>query len=166
MVLTATMVLGLALAAGPPTHAGPIIYAMAGAGNGHLWAVDVGANSSTLIGSLKDPVLGDVGSGWLTDGETPDGTLFFTRRFVNDIHVFSVKANNIHVTAGVIDNLQDRGSTALSNNIDGLTNGPDWNLYLTAYDNTNAGAGPVNGLYRFNPNTGRSSKVTAFSAQQ
>src|SRR5437016_2812594 len=97
--LTATIALGLVVAAGSRAHAGPIIYAMAGSGNGHLYGVDIGANTTTLIGTMPN------GSGWSTVGETPDGTLFFMQRFLADIHIYSVAANNIHVSAGTVTNL-------------------------------------------------------------
>lgn len=48
------------------------------------------------------------------------------------------------------------GSTGLGGNLDGLTAGPDGNLYFTAYDNNNVGFAR-NGLFRFHPGTGTNS---------
>src|SRR5205085_1493186 len=141
-------------------HAGPIIYAMAGSGNGHLYGVDIGANTTTLIGTMPN------GSGWSTVGETPDGTLFFMQRFLADIHIYSVAANNIHVSAGTVTNLMDRGTTTLGGNIDGLVNGPDGKLYISAYDNSDSASGPRNGLFRYDPTSGVTQYVGTFANNQ
>ena len=143
-------------------RADQIVWAMAGAGNGHLYKIDNVANTVSLIGSIKDPVLGDVGGGWSTVAETPDKNLYFLRRFQNDINVYKLDSTNIHVTAGVIDNLVSLGATGLAGNLDGLTAGPDGNIYLTAYQNTAPGHA-VNGLYRFHPGTGMLDFVGTFT---
>lgn len=143
-------------------HADQLVWAMAGAGNGNLFKIDNSANTVTLIGAIKDPVLGDVGSGWSTVAETPDKTLYFMRRYQNDVNIFSLDSTNIHTTAGVIDNLVSLGATGLGGNLDGLTAGPDGNLYLTAYQNTAPGH-VVNGLFRFHPGTGALDYVGTFA---
>ena len=65
------------------------VWAMAGGGDGTLWTIDAGAGTNTLIGRIKDPVLGDVGAGWSTVGETPDKTLYFMRRYQNDVNILN-----------------------------------------------------------------------------
>jgi hypothetical protein len=137
------------------------IWAMSGSGDGRLWTIDVGADTTTLVGALKDPVLGDVGSGWSTVGETPDKTLYFMRRFQSDINMFSLDSTNIQISGGVITNVVSLGSTGLGGNLDGLTAGPDGNLYFTAYQNAKAPF-VVNGLFRFHPGTGTTDFVGTF----
>ena len=146
-------------------RADELIWAMASSGNGHLWQLDPTTNTSTLMGSLRDPVLNDVGPGWSTVAETPDKKLYFLRRLVNDVHVFSLDATNIITSGGIITNVQDVGSTGLGGNIDGLTAGPDGNLYITAYANSNISATTPaqNGLYRFNTTTGTNQFVGTFN---
>jgi hypothetical protein len=144
-------------------QAAPVdVWAMANAGDGTLWSIDVGGSTSTLIGRIRDPVLGDVGSGWSTVGETPDKTLYFMRRFQNDVHMFSVDSTNIQVTGGVITNVVSLGSTGLGGNLDGLTAGPDGNLYFTAFDNDHT-TFPRNGLFRFHPGNGTTDFVGTFA---
>lgn len=138
------------------------IWAMSGSGDGNLWTIDVGGNTTTLVGRLKDPVLGDVGSGWSTVGETPNKTLYLMRRFQNDVHMFSLDSTNIQISGGVITNVVSLGTTKLGGNLDGLTAGPDGNLYFTAYQNTNAPF-VVNGLFRFHPGTGTTDYVGTFN---
>lgn len=134
-------------------RADQFLWAMADSGNGHLYQIDLTSDTSSLIGGIKDPLLGDVGSGWSTVGESSDQVLYFVRRFENDIHVFSLDSTNIQVSGGVITNVQDVGSTGLGNNIDGLTLGPDGNVYFTAFDQSNP-LYPRNGLFRFHPSNG------------
>lgn len=143
-------------------QAGVDLWAMSNAGDGNLWSIDATANTSTLIGRLKDPVLGDVGSGWSTVGETPDKTLYFMRRFQSDVHIFKLDSTNIQTTTGVITNVISLGSTGLGGNLDGLTAGPDGNLYFTAYDNDHA-AFARNGLFRFHPGTAVTDFVGTFA---
>lgn len=143
-------------------HADQLVWAMAAAGNGHLYQIDANANTSTLIGSIKDPLTGDVGGGWSTVAETPDKTLYFLRRYVSDINVYALDSTNIHVTGGIIDNLHSLGATGLAGNLDGLTAGPDGNIYMSAYDNSAAGHAR-NGLFRFHPSTGTLDFVGTFA---
>lgn len=152
----------LLLVATPRAEAAVTLWAMSGSGDGRLWTIDAGSNTTTLIGAIKDPVLGDVGVGWSTVAETPDQTLYFLRRFQNDVHVFSLDSTNIQVSGGVITNVASLGSTGLGGNLDGLTAGPDGNIYMTAYDNSNA---PYvqNGLFRFHPNTATLDFVGTFA---
>src|SRR3989442_1736969 len=87
----------------PHAHASgnqEIVWAMSGSGDGQLFRIDLTSNTFSLVGLIKDPVLGDVGSGWSTVADTPDGTLFFLRRFVSEVHVFSLDSNNILVSSG------------------------------------------------------------------
>ena len=129
-ILCVTSFAGMMAASGTALGAPVIdIWAMSGAGDGRLWSIDVGGNTNTLVGRLEDPLLHDVGSGWSTVGETPDKTLYFMRRFQNDIHMFSLDSTNIQVTGGVITNVMNLGSTGLGGNLDGLTAGPDGNLH-------------------------------------
>jgi PEP-CTERM motif len=154
---------GILLAATPRAEAAISLWAMSGSGDGNLWTIDAGGNTTTLIGRLKDPVLGDVGVGWSTVAETPDKTLYFLRRFQNDVHVFSLDSTNIQVDgSNVITNVVSLGSTGLGGNLDGLTAGPDGNLYLTAYDNSNAPYAR-NGLFRFNTTTNTTEFVGTFA---
>jgi len=77
------------------------------------------------------------GIDWTTIAETPDERLFLFRRrpsSVGEIFLYSISANNIAVSAGNITNLQLLGSTGLCGNIDGLTAGPDGNLYFSSYN--------------------------------
>ena len=144
-------------------HAGPVdMWAMSNGGDGNLWSIDVGGNTTTLIGAIRDPVLGDVGSGWSTVAETPDKTLYFLRRNQSDVHMFKLDSTNIQVTAGVVTNVVSLGSTGLGGNLDGLTAGPDGNLYFTAYDNDHT-AFVRNGLFRFHPDTGVTDYVGTFA---
>ena len=138
------------------------LWAMSNAGDGNLWSINATANTSTFIGALRDPVLGDVGSGWSTVGETPDKTLYFMRRFQDDVHIFKLDSTNIQTTGGIITNVISLGSTGLGGNLDGLTAGPDGNLYFTAYDNTH-GAFAQNGLFRFHPGTAVTDFVGTFA---
>ncbi|EXI90216.1 MAG: PEP-CTERM motif protein [Candidatus Accumulibacter regalis] len=138
------------------------LWAMSNSGDGNLWTIDVGANTTTLIGALKDPVLGDVGTGWSTVAETPDKTLYFMRRFQSDVHIFSLDSTNIQVSAGIITNVVSLGSTGLGGNLDGLTAGPDGKLYFTAYDNDHS-AFARNGLFRFDPGTAMTDFVGTFA---
>jgi len=76
------------------------------------------------------------GTDWTTIAETPDETLYLFRRTPvtdGEVFLYSVSANNILVSSGNITNLQLVGSTGLCGNIDGLTAGPDGNLYFSAY---------------------------------
>lgn len=148
--LKAVLVSGLLVAVAQNARADSTIWTMANGGNGQLYRIDVGANTTTLIGRIRDPLDGSVGGGWSTVGETPDETLYFMRRFVSAVHVYKVDANNIMVSGGIITNVTSVADTALSGNIDGLANGPDGKLYIAAFDNTN-GTTPRNGLYRFDP---------------
>ena len=102
------------------------------------------------------------GSGWSTVAETPDKTLYFMRRFQNDVHMFKLDSTNIQVSAGVITNVVSLGSTGLGGNLDGLTAGPDGNLYFTAYDNDHT-AFVRNGLFRFKPDTAVTEFVGTFA---
>ena len=157
-------ILGLAVTS--TVEAGNIqVWAMAGAGNGNLFRIDEPADTVSFIGAIKDPLTGDVGSGWSTDAITPDGTLYFLRRNQATDHIYSLNSNNIQVTAGVITNVQAVASTGLGGNLDGLTGGPDGNLYFTAYDNNVAG-NVRNGLFRYNlvgANTGTVDFVGTFA---
>jgi hypothetical protein len=122
------------------------------------------------------------GVDWTTISETPDGTLYLLRRQTwhsngpGEIMVYSVPANNIVVNSnGYVANLQLVGSTGLCNNADGLTAGPDGNLYFSAAnvgtwvpgapgqcsDNLLAGA---NGLYRYELSTHTTAFVGTFTA--
>ena len=138
------------------------LWAMSNAGDGNLWSIDVAGNTTTLIGALKDPFLGDVGGGWSTVAETPDKKLYFMRRYQNDVHMFSLDSTNIQTAAGVITNVVSLGSTGLGGNLDGLTAGPDGNLYFSAYDNNIVGFAR-NGLFRFHPGTGTTDFVGTFA---
>ena len=138
------------------------LWAMSNGGDGNLWSIDVGANTTTLVGAIKDPVLGDVGDGWSTVAETPNKTLYFMRRNQNAVYMFSLDSTNIQVSGGVITNVVSLGATGLGGNLDGLTAGPDGNLYFTAYDNSN-GAFAQNGLFRFHPGTGVTDFVGTFA---
>ena len=138
------------------------LWAMSNGGDGNLWSIDAGANTTTLIGALKDPVLGDVGGGWSTVAETPDKTLYFMRRYQSDVHIFSLDSTNIQVSANVITNVVSLGSTGLGGNLDGLTAGPDGKLYFTAYDNAQP-AFVRNGLFRFDPLTAVTDFVGTFA---
>ncbi|GEM_PF-5801697 len=160
--LTATLAVAGSCMAGIAQAATVDMWAMSGAGDGNLWSIDVGANATTLVGRLKDPVLGDVGGGWSTVAETPDKTLYFMRRFQNDVNIFKLDSTNIQRTAGVITNVVSLGSTGLGGNLDGLTAGPDGNLYFTAYDN-NRTPFARNGLFRFHPGTGVTDFVGTFA---
>ena len=158
--LFAAVAAGLLSAA---AHAAPIdIWAMSNSGDGNLWTIDIAGGTNTFVGSLQDPVLGDIGGGWSTVAETPDKTLYFLRRFQSDINLFKLDSTNIQVTAGVITNLVSLGSTGLGGNLDGLTAGPDGNIYFTAYDNDHA-AFARNGLFRFHPSTGVTDFVGTFA---
>ena len=139
------------------------VWAMAGGGDGTLWTIDAGAGTNTLIGRIKDPVLGDVGAGWSTVGETPDKTLYFMRRYQNDVNMFALDSTNIQVSAGVITNVLSLGSTGLGGNLDGLTAGPDGNLYFTANDKNQASFAR-NGLFRFHPGSGITDFVGTFGS--
>lgn len=66
------------------------------------------------------------------------------------------------MTGGVITNLTVLGATGLGGNLDGLTAGPDGNLYLTAYQNTNAPYAS-NGLFRYHPGSGQLDYVGSFT---
>ncbi len=144
-------------------HAAPIdIWAMSDAGDGRLWTLDIAGGTNTFVGSIRDPVLGDTAGGWSTVAETPDKTLYFLRRYQNDINLFKLDSTNIQVTAGVITNVTSLGSTGLGGNLDGLTAGPDGNVYFTAYDNDHA-AFARNGLFRFHPGTGVTDYVGTFA---
>ena len=57
------LVCGILLAATPRAEAAVTLWAMSGSGDGNLWTIDAGSNTTTLIGAIKDPVLGDVGAG-------------------------------------------------------------------------------------------------------
>lgn len=160
--LTATLAIAGSCVAGTALAATIDMWAMAGGGNGHLYSIDVGANTTTFIGSIRDPVLMDVGGGWSTVGETPDKTLYFMRRFQSDINMFKLDSTNIMVSGGIITNLVSLGSTGLGGNLDGLTAGPDGNLYFTAYDNDHT-AFARNGLFRFHPGTGTTDFVGTFA---
>jgi len=138
------------------------MWAMSNSGDGNLWSIDVGANTTTLIGAIRDPVLHDVGDGWSTVAETPDKTLYFMRRFQTDVHMFKLDSTNINVVAGVIENVVSLGSTGLGGNLDGLTAGPDGNLYFTAFDNDHT-AFARNGLFRFHPDTAVTDFVGTFA---
>ena len=129
------------------------LWAMSNGGDGSLWTIDVAGNTTTLVGILRDPILHDVGVGWSTVAETPDGTLYFLRRYTTNVHVFSLDSAHIQIdSTGVITNLVSVGATGLSGNLDGLTAGPDGNLYFTAYENESFNTGaPRNGLFRFRP---------------
>lgn len=153
---------GLALVIASGARADELVWAMSNGGDGRLWKIDVTANTFDLIGALKDPVLGDVGSGWSTVAETPDKKLYFLRRFVNDINVFSVDSTNMQVSGGVVTNLTSLGSTGLGGNLDGLTAGPDGNIYFTAYDNDHSNFAR-NGLFRFHPGSGTTDFVGTFA---
>jgi len=161
----ATAILSLA-----PPHAQAsgnerIIWAMSGAGggDGQLFRIDTTTNTYSLVGQLKDPTTGMLESGWTTVAASPDGTLFFLRRFASGgVHVFSLDSNNIMTSGGIITNVMDAGSTGLAGNLDGLTAGPDSNLYLTAFDNSNT-AFPRNGLFRFHPDTQTTDFVGTFA---
>lgn len=160
-ILTTTLAIAGLFAAGT-AQAGVDLWAMSGGGDGNLWSIDATANTTTLIGRIKDPVLGDVGTGWSTVAETPDKTLYFMRRFQNDVHMFKLDSTSIAVSGGVITNVVSLGSTGLGGNLDGLTAGPDGNLYFTAYDNNHV-AFARNGLFRFNTGTGTTDFVGTFS---
>ena len=160
--LVTTVAIGGTCAAGTAMAAGLDMWAMSNSGDGNLWSIDVAGNTTTLIGAIKDPVLGDVGTGWSTVAETPDKTLYFMRRFQNDVHMFKLDSTNIQVTAGVITNVVSLGSTGLGGNLDGLTAGPDGNLYFTAFDNDHT-AFARNGLFRFKPGTAVTEFVGTFA---
>ena len=160
--LTATLAIAGSCVAGTAQAGLVDMWAMSGSGDGNLWSIDVGANTTTLIGRLKDPVLGDVGSGWSTVAETPDKTLYFMRRFQSDVHIFKLDSTNIQVSGGVVTNVVSLGSTGLGGNLDGLTAGPDGNLYFTAYDNDHV-AFARNGLFRFHPGSAVTDFVGTFA---
>jgi hypothetical protein len=152
-------------AAGGAVHAAAIdLWAMSNAGDGQLWSISVTGNSNTLVGRLKDPVLHDVGAGWSTVAEDPNKILYFMRRFESDIHMFSLNSMNIMYDpmTNIINNVVSLGSTGLGGNLDGLTAGPDGNLYFTAYQNDHT-AFAVNGLFRFHPGTGVTDFVGTFA---
>jgi hypothetical protein len=142
-------------------RADEVVWAMADAGNGHLWQINVTQDTKQDMGRLRDPVLGDVGTGWSTIAETPDKNLYFMRRYQDDVHMFRLDSTNIVSSGGVITNLSSLGSTGLGGNLDGLTAGPDGNLYFTAYQNNNAHF-PANGLLRFHPGTATTDLVGTF----
>lgn len=116
----------------------------------------------TVFGDgMLDPVTNTYGDGgWTTLALDSDRTLFLMRRLTGgDVHVFSVPADGIVVTLmpsgfRIITNLEDRGSLGLDGNIDGLTAGPDGNLYVVSVES--AGGPAANGLYRFRPGPGAS----------
>lgn len=146
---------------GSPARADQLVWAMADAGNGHLYGIDASTGVVTLQGSIRDPLDNSVGGGWSTVAETPDKTLYFLRRFESNINVYKLDSTNIQTTAGIITNVVSLGATQLGGNLDGLTAGPDGNIYLTAYDNS--GLGARNGLWRFHPGSGLTEYVGTFA---
>ncbi len=151
--IMASIVCGLTFAPAPAL-ARTDIWAMSNGGiSSELYAIDLAANKTTLVGKFLDPLLPNdpPGDGWSTIAETPDKILYVLRRRTNDVHVFSLDSTNIQVNSrGEIINLISRGSTGLSGNLDGLTAGPDGHLYFTAFENDTLNTGaPRNGLFRF-----------------
>ncbi|HYU34459.1 MAG TPA: hypothetical protein VEW48_20090 [Thermoanaerobaculia bacterium] len=115
---------------------------------------------------IHDPVnLDDGGTGWTTLAMTPNRTLYLLRRFQTTDYVFSIPADNILVNGNqIITNLQLVGSTGLGGNLDGLTAGPDGNLYFSAYSATGVSSGQAsNGLYRFRLSTKTTEYVGTFA---
>lgn len=114
---------------------------------------------------IHDPVnLDDGGTGWTTLAMTPDRTLYLLRRFQTTDNVYSVPADNIQVNSNqIITNLQLVGSTGLGDNLDGLTAGPDGNLYFSAYHATGVTSSQANGLYRFRLSTKTTEYVGTFA---
>lgn len=140
------------------------LWAMSNGGDGNLWTIDVGANTTTLVGQIRDPLDQSIGSGWSTVAETPNKNLYFLRRFTSDINVYRLDSTNIQVSGGIITNLVSLGATGLGGNLDGLTAGPDGNLYFTGYDNT--GAGVRNDLFRFSLSSNTTEYVGTFNNNQ
>jgi len=105
-----------------------------------------------------------VGTGWTTLAMTPDRTLYLLRRFQTTDNVYSIPADNIQVNSSqIITNLQLVGSTGLGDNLDGLTAGPDGNLYFSAYHATGVSSSQANGLYRFRLSTKTTEYVGTFA---
>jgi len=113
---------------------------------------------------ILDPFYGDVGGGWTTLAMAPDRNLYLLRRFQTIDYVYSVPADNIQVNGSqIITNVQLVGSTGLGDNLDGLTAGPDGNLYFSAYHATGVSSGQANGLYRFRLSTKTTEYVGTFA---
>lgn len=159
-----TMALFVGLIASVTAEAANVqVWTMAASGNGNLFRIDEPSNTISLIGAILDPINQDVGAGWSTDAITPDGTLYFLRRGETTDHIFKLDSNNIIVSSGgVIQNVQAVASTGLGGNLDGLTGGPDGNLYFTAYDNSIA-TFAQNGLFRYNIIAGTTDFVGTFA---
>jgi hypothetical protein len=128
--------------------------------------IDLPAGTWTNFGStgMIDPARpGDPpGLGWTTIAMAPDRTLYMIRRLqTGGIWLYSLSADNIQVTGLNITNLQLVGPTGLDGNVDGLTAGPDGNVYFTAYKLT----GPQpNGLYRYRLSTHAVEYVGTFAS--
>jgi hypothetical protein len=153
-----------------------------GAGNASkIVKINVGSTPSIVYGiGIHDPNFGDnFGQDWTTIAVAPDRTLYVMRRFqqfvpgssTEFVHIYSVPADSIHlndnpadtIPDGVVDNLTDRGSTGLQGNVDGVTVGPDGNLYFVAFDTK--GGLARNGLYRFRTATSTTEFVGTFANQ-
>lgn len=118
--------------------------------------IDTATSTSTKYGSsMFDPAhpAAVTTSGWSNIAITQDRTLFFVRRYIGNLHLYSVSADAVSVNGDdVVDNLVDRAELPIAGNVDGLTAGPDGNLYFSSLATT--GGPATNGLYRYRVGTG------------
>lgn len=101
--------------------------------------IDAATGTWTQFGTgMIDPArpTDPAGLQWTTIALAPDNTIYLLRRQVGvagEIFLYSLPADNIVVSGGVVTNVQLVGSTGFCDNLDGLTAGPDGNIYFSAY---------------------------------